>query len=62
MSQELKSVRLTRALALLRGSQEKIAAIARTCGYSNAKRFRKIVIRATGLPPTRYRRKNREEE
>ncbi len=62
VSQELKSVRLKHALELLRNSQAKIAAIARACGYSNAKRFRKIVLRATSLPPTRYRRKNRETE
>lgn len=56
VSRELKRVRLDRAQTLLRETRLGLEAIAKACGYSRAQVVRETILRATGLPPLRYRR------
>ncbi len=62
VSQELKRIRLAKAIALISegGGRPKIAVIARQCGYSSAKHFRDTLLRATGSPPIRFWKGNKE--
>lgn len=61
VSQELKRIRLAKAIALIRedGGRPKIAVIARQCGYSSAKLFRDTFVRAHGSTPIRFWKGNK---
>jgi two-component system response regulator YesN len=51
----LTSVRLEQAMALLKSTTLKLAAIARQVGYSDEHYFSYVFKKATGISPTRYR-------
>ncbi len=56
VSEEIRRIRLAKAIELLRpgGGRPKIAAIARQCGYSSATHLRDTLLRATGSTPVRF--------
>jgi transcriptional regulator GlxA family with amidase domain len=61
VSEEIRRIRLAKAIALLRsgGDRPKVAAIARQCGYSSAKHLRDTLLRATGSTPVRFWKGNK---
>jgi LacI family transcriptional regulator len=62
VSEEIRRIRLAKAIALLRsggGGRPKVAAIARQCGYSGAKHLRDTLLRATGSTPIRFWKGNK---
>jgi LacI family transcriptional regulator len=62
VSEEIRRIRLAKAIALLRsggGGRPKVAAIARQCGYSGAKHLRDTLLRATGSTPIRFWKRNK---
>ncbi|MFI1092696.1 helix-turn-helix domain-containing protein [Streptomyces sp. NPDC020917] len=55
-SEYLTRYRITRAKALLAGSDQSIAAIARAVGYADPAYFSRVFTRTTGVAPSRFRR------
>ncbi|MGW3951088.1 helix-turn-helix domain-containing protein [Streptomyces sp. NPDC004752] len=51
----LTRYRMTRAKALLAGSDQSVAAIARTVGYADPAYFSRVFTRTTGVAPTQFR-------
>ena len=56
----LSTVRLERALSLLKESAEPIEAIARSLGYAATSHFTRAFTQWTGAPPSRVRRQHRQ--
>jgi AraC-like DNA-binding protein len=55
-SEYLTRYRITRAKALLAGSDQPVAAIARTVGYADPAYFSRVFTRTTGVAPSQFRR------
>lgn len=51
MTEYLRRLRLRRAIAALRESQSKVAAVARDVGYASTKNFYRALQQCTGLTP-----------
>ena len=58
--EEITRVRVTRAQALLAGSEMKLAEVAERCGFPNSQRFSVVFGQVAGLAPSAYRRQFRE--
>jgi AraC-like DNA-binding protein len=54
--QYLQSLRLSRAMSLLHGSQAPVAEVARACGFSDPGYFARAFRKAAGLSPEEFRR------
>ncbi|HLS65884.1 MAG TPA: AraC family transcriptional regulator [Pseudogracilibacillus sp.] len=58
-SEALRSIRMERAVKLLLNTEEKIDHIAKQCGYDNGFYFSKVFRKYIGIPPSKFRKKNR---
>jgi transcriptional regulator GlxA family with amidase domain len=59
-TEHLASLRIARACRLLEDPSAEIAAVAMRCGYESLSQFYAMFKRIMGVPPGRYRRRERE--